>query len=45
MRVAQEEVKEQMKVLSVMILLRTAIGYFLGKEVDEIESKTTKTEI
>ena len=25
--------------LSVLILLRTAIGYFLGKEVDELESQ------
>jgi uncharacterized membrane protein len=33
--------QEQLIELSVMILLRTAIGYFLGKEVDEIESKTT----
>jgi uncharacterized membrane protein len=33
--------QEQLIELSVMILLRTAIGYFLGKEVDEIESRTT----
>jgi len=32
--------QEQLIELSVMILLRTAIGYFLGKEVDDIESKT-----
>jgi len=37
--------QEQLIELSVMILLRTAIGFFLGKEVDEIESKTDKTEI
>jgi uncharacterized membrane protein len=37
--------QEQLIELSVMILLRTAIGFFLGKEVDEIESKTKKTEI
>lgn len=37
--------QEQLIELSVMILLRTAIGFFLGKEVDEIESKTEKTEI
>lgn len=36
--------QEKLIELSVMILLRTAIGFFLGKEVDEIESKTTKTE-
>ena len=32
---------EQLIELSVMILLRTTIGYFLSKEVDEIESRTT----
>lgn len=36
--------QEKLIELSVMILLRTAIGYFLSKEVDEIESKTTNTE-
>jgi uncharacterized membrane protein len=35
--------QEQLIELSVMILLRTAIGYFLGKEVDDIESKTAET--
>lgn len=29
--------QEQLIELSVMIVLRTAIGYFLGKEVEEIE--------
>jgi len=29
--------QEQLIELSVMILLRTAIGYFLGKEVEELE--------
>lgn len=36
--------QERLIELSVMILLRTAIGFFLGKEVNEIESKTTKSE-
>jgi uncharacterized membrane protein len=36
--------QEQLIELSVMILLRTAIGFFLGKEVDEIESKSVKIE-
>ena len=36
--------QEQLIELSVMILLRTAIGFFLGKEVDEIESKNIKAE-
>ncbi len=34
--------QEKLIELSVMILLRTAIGFFLGKEVDEIESKSDK---
>lgn len=34
--------QEKLIELSVMILLRTAIGYFLGKEVDEIESRNEK---
>jgi uncharacterized membrane protein len=36
--------QEQLIELSVMILLRTAIGFFLGKEVDEIESKNINAE-
>ena len=36
--------QEQLVELSVLILLRTAIGYFLGKEVEEIEAKTKQTE-
>jgi len=35
---------EQLIELSVMIILRTAIGYFLGKEVNEIESIPKKLE-
>jgi uncharacterized membrane protein len=31
--------KEQLIELSVMIILRIAIGYFLGKEIEEIHSK------
>ena len=34
---------KQLIELSVMIVLRTAIGYFLGKEVNEIELETKKT--
>lgn len=34
--------QEQLIELTVMILLRTAIGYFLGKEVVEIEAETNK---
>jgi uncharacterized membrane protein len=30
---------EQLIELSVMIILRIAIGYFLGKEIEEIHSK------
>jgi uncharacterized membrane protein len=33
--------QEQLIELSVMIVLRTAIGYFLGKEVEEIEKSKT----
>ena len=36
--------QEQLIELSVMILLRTVIGYFLGKEVNEIELSTTNRE-
>lgn len=32
--------KEQLIKLSVLILLRTTIGFFLGKEIDEIKSTT-----
>jgi uncharacterized membrane protein len=31
--------KEQLIELSVMIILRIAIGYFLGKEIEEIHNK------
>jgi|TARA_B110000908_G_C9833057_1_gene262202 uncharacterized membrane protein len=31
--------KEQLIALSVMIILRIAIGYFLGKEIEEIHNK------
>jgi uncharacterized membrane protein len=34
--------QKQLIELSVMIILRIAIGYFLGKEVDEIESRNFK---
>ena len=34
-----ELTQERLIELSVMIILRTAIGYFLGKEVNEIEAK------
>lgn len=32
--------QSQLIELSIMIVLRIAIGYFLGKEIDEIESRT-----
>ena len=32
--------QEQLIKLSVLILLRTTIGFFLGKEIDEIKSTT-----
>ncbi|MEM9685638.1 MAG: DUF1622 domain-containing protein [Bacteroidota bacterium] len=35
--------REQLIELSVLIALRIAIGYFLGKEVEEIESSTEET--
>jgi uncharacterized membrane protein len=31
--------KEQLIELSIMIILRIAIGYFLGKEIEEIHNK------
>jgi len=31
--------------LSVMVVLRIVIGYFLGKEVDDLESRITEKEI
>lgn len=43
-RTITELTTDQLIELSVMILLRTAIGYFLGKEVNEIESIPTKLE-
>lgn len=35
---------EQLIEISVMIVLRTGIGYFLGKEIEEINGSTRKEE-